>query len=57
MRFVWVKMNAYNLVRKSPKFTQFFSFNAELTVFDLVLKYTRGTCNSVADCMSRVDMD
>jgi len=27
-------MSVYNLVRRRPKFTQFFSFNAELTVFD-----------------------
>jgi len=27
-------MSAYNLVRRRPKFTQFFLFNAELTVFD-----------------------
>jgi len=34
MHFGWVKMSAYNLVRKKPKFTHFFPFNAELTVFD-----------------------
>jgi len=27
-------MSAYNLVRKRPKFTQFFSLNADLTVVD-----------------------
>jgi len=27
-------MSHYNLVRRRPKFTQFFLFNAELTVFD-----------------------
>jgi len=27
-------MSSYNLVRRKPKFTQFFLFNAELTVFD-----------------------
>jgi len=33
MHFWWVKMSVYNLVRRRPKFTNFF-FNAELTVFD-----------------------
>jgi len=27
-------MSHYNLVRIRPKFTQFFMFNAELTIFD-----------------------
>jgi len=27
-------MSHYNLVRRRPKFTQFFLFNTELTVFD-----------------------
>jgi len=34
MRFGFVKMSVYNLVRRKPKFTQFFYFNAELTVFN-----------------------
>jgi len=40
-----------------PKSAKLTSWSLALQEYDLVLKYTRGTCNSVADCLSRVDMD
>ena len=40
-----------------PKSAKLTSWSLALQEYDLELKYTRGTCNSVADCLSRVDMD
>jgi len=39
----------------APKSAKLTRWSLGLQEFDLELKYTRGVCNSVADCLSRVD--
>ena len=39
----------------APKSTKLTRWSLGLQEYDLVLKYTRSACNSVADCLSHVD--
>jgi len=45
------------LSESMPKSAKLTRWSLALQEYDLVLKYTRGTCNSVADYLSCVDMD